>query len=612
MSEKSRGTERGRYLPGQEAGEVLDEGGSLAFRASFADEGEIDTFDEFVQRFFRGEIDPDEFRRFRLQNGIYGQRQEGEQMVRVKIPWGGLTADQLEVLASIAEETAREMGHVTTRQNMQFHFVKLERVPELMRRLAEVGLTTREACGNTIRNVTACHKAGVCPREAFDVTPYAEATARYFLRNPMNQNLPRKFKISFSGCEEDCGLPVIHDIGAVAVLRTEDGRTLRGFRLYLGGGLGPHPKAAQLLEEFTLEGELLVTLAAVVRLFDRHGNREDKNKARMKFVVEKLGFDVFRTLVLQERSQLKLTMAGRFPTIQVREEKPPANRALAFGTDPSIEGFGNGGEAYGRWLKTNVMPQKQGGYALVHVRLTLGDITAAQLKVLAFAAREFGDGSVRTTSQQNLALRWVPMERLPQLYRILSGVGLADPWAERLGDVTCCPGADTCQLGITSSRGLALAIGERFENGLKELADQAGIRIKISGCPNACGQHHIASIGFFGGARKFGDRQVPTYQMLLGGNLGKVGDAPYGKAFMKIPAKNIPLVVERLLLLYRDERVEGESFNAFLERYGLAKLREHLKKFAELPSFEEDPERYRDWGAEEGFSIKTGPGECAA
>lgn len=585
---------------------------SLAVRPSWADPVEIDTFDEFVQRFFRGEIDPDEFKRFRLQNGIYGQRQEGEQMVRVKIPWGGLTAEQLELLASIAEETPRQVGHVTTRQNMQFHFVKLDRVPDLLNRLGARGLTTREACGNAIRNVTACPRAGVCGKEAFDVTPYAEATARYFLRNPMNQNLPRKFKISFSGCEEDCALPVMQDIGAVALLRPEGGRTLRGFRLYLGGGLGPHPKPVQLLEEFTPAEALLVTLAAVVRIFDRYGNRGDKNKARMKFVVEKLGFDEFRKLVLQERSQLGQTMAGKFPRIVVREEAPPTKSGPARGTGRSIGFSENGGEAYGRWLKTNVEPQRQEGYALVHIRLTLGDITALQLRALAFAAREFGDGSARTTNQQNLVLRWVAVERLPALYRILSAVGLADPGAERLADVTSCPGAETCQLGITSSRGLALAIGERFQNGLKKLADQAGIRIKISGCPNSCGQHHIASIGFFGGARKFGDRQVPTYQMFLGGNLGKVGDPPYGKAFMKIPAKNIPSAVERLLLLYQDEMLEGEPFNAFVARYGFAKLRETLQEFAEMPSFEEDPGRYRDWGTDEGFTIKTGPGECAA
>ncbi|MFN3476255.1 MAG: nitrite/sulfite reductase [Candidatus Methylomirabilales bacterium] len=588
------------------------DGKSLAFRPSFADEEELDTFDEFVQRFFQGEISPEEFRRFRLQQGIYGQRQEGEQMVRVKIPWGGLTAEQLELLASLAQETPRGVGHVTTRQNLQFHFVKLDRVPELLRRLAGGGLTTREACGNTIRNVVACHKAGVCPSEAFDVTPYAEATARYFLRNPMNQNLPRKFKISFSGCREDCGLPVLQDIGVVATLRREGDRTIRGFQIYLGGGLGPHPKPARLLEEFTPEDELLVTLAAVVRIFDRYGDRENRNRARMKFVMERLGFEPFQKLVLQERAQLKMTMAGKFPKIEVREERPPVSPGLAPAGGSPFGVLAEGSEAYRRWLSTNVLPQKQEGYALVHVRLTLGDITATQLKALAFVAREFGDGSVRTTNQQNFILRWVPLPRLPQLYRILLGAGLAHPSAERLADITACPGADTCQLGITSSRGLALAIGALFDNGLKELADEAGIRIKISGCPNACGQHHIANIGFFGGAKKFGEHQVPTYQMLLGGNLGKIDGSPYGRPFLKVPAKNIPAVVERLLLLYKEERAEGESFNDFVERYGFEKLREALQGFGELPTFEEAPESYRDWGAEGGFTIQTGPGECAA
>lgn len=611
MSGNEREKERWSQLPDPEARETPGEGGSLAFRPSWACEEELDTFDEFVQRFWRGEISPDEFKRFRLQNGIYGQRQEGEQMVRVKIPWGGLTADQLELLATIAKETPRGVGHVTTRQNIQFHFVKLEKVPEILRRLAEVGLTTREACGNTVRNVTACHRAGVCPKEAFDVTPYAEAVARYLIRNPMNQNLPRKFKISFSGCEGHCGLPLIHDIGAVATLREEDGRIIQGFRIYVGGGLGSSPKVARLLEEFTPAEGLLATCAAIVRIFDRYGDRENRNKARMKFVVEKLGFEQFQRLVLRERAQLQGTMAGMFPRIEVREERPP-KRVGAVQRPPDAALGGT--PEYQRWLQTNVVPQKQPGYALVHVRLELGDITAAQLQALAFVVREFSDGSVRTTNQQNFVARWVPLTHLPQLYRILAGAGLAKPSAERLADVTACPGADTCQLGITSSRGLASAIGELFNNRLKELADEADIRIKISGCPNSCGHHHIANIGFFGGARKFGEHQVPTYQMLLGGGGGtlKPDGSYYGKPALKVPAKNIPAVVERILGIFKEERIDGESFNAFLERYGIHKLKEALKDLTELPAFEESPERYRDWGSEEGFAIETGPGECAA
>src|SRR5574337_2020933 len=404
----------------------------------WASEGDIDTFDQFVQRFWNGEISPDEFKRFRLQNGIYGQRQEGEQMFRIKIPWGGLSATQLELLAELAAKAPKGVAHVTTRQNIQLHFIKLEQVAGLMRSLASVGLTTREACGNTVRNVVVGHCAGVCPQELFDVTPYAEAVARFLLRNPMNQNLPRKFKIAFSGCPDDLGLSPIQDIGARAALRSTAGKEERGFQLYVGGGLGPMPRLADLLEEFTPAEQLLLTVAAVVRVFDRHGNRDDRHKARMKFVLNKLGIEQFRTLVFQERTGLESTMAGQFPSLVVWEEAPPPRASSALAGLP-IE---SDDPAYRRWRATNLLPQKQAGYTMVHVRLELGDITAVQLRTLAFAAREFGDGTVRSTNQQNFVLRWILSERLPALYRLLSAVGLAAPSAERLADVTACPGAD--------------------------------------------------------------------------------------------------------------------------------------------------------------------------
>ena len=574
---------------------------------SWAEKEEIDTFDQFVQRFWRGDISPDEFKRFRLQNGIYGQRQDGEQMVRVKIPWGGLTADQLELLAEIAAESPRGVGHVTTRQNMQFHFVKLEGVVALMERLASVGLTTREACGNTVRNVTVGHCAGVCPKEAFDVTPYADAVARYLLRNPMNQNLPRKFKIAFSGCPDDLGLTPIHDIGARGVLRVTDHKEERGFRLYVGGGLGPSPRVAQLLEEFTPCDALAPTVAAIVRVFDRLGNRDNRNLARMKFVLNKLGIEQFRKLVFQERTGLEATLAGHLPPIVGREEDRP-HHGTPLPPSPSME---SGDPAYLRWRVTNVLDQKQAGYAMVHVRLELGDITPIQLRTLAFASREFGDGTVRSTNQQNFVLRWVRIDRVASLHRALTAVGLAQPSAERLADITACPGADTCQLGITSSRGLADALGERFKDGLSDLADEAGIRIKISGCPNSCGQHHIANIGFFGGAKKFHGQQAPTYQMLLGASL-EPGQVHYAKPVARVPAKNIPGAVEALLRLYRAERQPSESFRQFLERYGADPLKGVLKPFTELAPAVEAPDRYRDFQSEEAFSIQTGPGECAA
>ncbi|MDE2179252.1 MAG: nitrite/sulfite reductase [candidate division NC10 bacterium] len=588
-------------------GGIGQEKTDLANRPSWASEEDIDTFDQFVQRFWNGEISPDEFKRFRLQNGIYGQRQEGEQMFRIKIPWGGLSAAQLELLAELAAKAPNGVAHVTTRQNIQLHFIKLDQVTGLMRSLASVGLTNREACGNTVRNVTVGHCAGVCPQELFDVTPYGEAVARFLLRNPMNQNLPRKFKIAFSGCSDDLGLSPIQDIGACAALRSTAGKEERGFQLYVGGGLGPLPRLAELLEEFTPADRLLPTVAAIVRVFDRLGNRDDRHKARMKFVLNKLGIEAFRTLVFQERTGLESTMAGRFPPVVVWEEVPPYRASPV----PAGSSTQPDDPAYRRWQATNVFKQKQVGYTMVYIRLELGDITSAQLRTLAFAAREFGDGTVRNTNQQNFALRWIPSGRLPALYRLLSAVGLAAPSAERLADVTACPGADTCQLGITSSRGLAAALGALCDDELKGLADETGIRIKISACPNSCGQHHLANIGLYGGAKKFNGQQVPTYEMLLGARLTP-GQANYAKPVARIPAKNVPGAVEAVLHLYQKERQDGESFNSFLDRLGLESVKTVLAPFTDLPPVSEAPDHYLDYNTEEPFSIHIGPGECAS
>ena len=601
-------TERALNAQTPAQGRISQQGTESANGSSWASEEEIDTFDQFVQRFWKGEIAPDEFKRFRLQNGIYGQRQEGEQMFRIKIPWGGLSAAQLELLAELAAKAPNGVAHVTTRQNIQLHFIKLDQVTGLMRSLASVGLTTREACGNTVRNVVVGHCAGVCPHELFDVTPYAETVARFLLRNPMNQNLPRKFKIAFSGCPDDLGLSPMQDIGACAALRSTAGREERGFQLYVGGGLGPMPRLAELLEEFTPAERLLPTVAAIVRIFDRLGNRDDRHKARMKFVLNKLGIETFRALVFQERTGLESTMAGRFPSLAAWDERIPLQRAPSGSVSAARE---PDDPAYRRWRTTNVLTQKQVGYAMVSIRLELGDITSAQLRTLAFAAREFGDGTVRSTNQQNFALRWIPSERLPALYRVLSAVGLAAPSAERLADVTACPGADTCQLGITSSRGLGAAVGALFDDELKDLADEAGIRIKISACPNSCGQHHLADIGLYGGAKKFNGRQVPTYEMLLGAKLTP-GQAHYAKPVARIPAKNVPGAVEAVLQRYQKERQDGESFNSFLDRWGLESVKAVLAPFTELPPVSEASDQYLDYNAEEAFSIHLGPGECAS
>jgi sulfite reductase beta subunit-like hemoprotein len=577
---------------------------ATGYGRDWSDAEEIDSFDRFVEDFHAGRLDADDFKRFRLQHGIYGQRQPDTQMVRVKIPWGGLTADQLDRLADVAEHTPRGVGHVTTRQNVQFHFVPLAQVPDTMRALAEVGLTTREACGNTVRNVTVGHCAGVCALEAFDPTPYADALARFLLRNPMNQNLPRKFKIAFSGCPDDTGLTAIHDVGARAVVRPVDGVAVRGFTILLGGGLGPAPQLAQPLEDFTPADDLIATVAAIVRVFDRHGNRDNRNLARLKFVVKKLGIDAVRALVVKERDALRLVLAGAIPNITPwLEAAPPAPPVNGGPTGPRDAG-------YARWRASNVATQKQPGYVSVHVRLVRGDATAAQFRAVAALVRASADATVRTTNQQNLFVRWVPATALPDVYATLRAADLVAPGAERLVDVTSCPGADTCQLGITSSRGLALAISDTIERELGDLADASGLRVKISGCPNSCGQHHIASLGLYGGSRKFHGEAAPTYQLLVGGRTG--GETRYGTPLARIPARLVPDAVRALLERYRDERGAGEAFDAFTGRVGKERLAEIVAPWTELPPSAETPEAYVDWEATGRFVPETGAGECAA
>jgi sulfite reductase beta subunit-like hemoprotein len=569
----------------------------------WSDSAEIATLELVVQRFRRGEIPADEFKRFRLQHGVYGQRQEGLYMIRVKAPWGGLTADQLRGLAEVAERTPSRTGHVTTRQSLQFYSLAPEVLAPTLSRLADIGLTTREACGNTVRNVVACAHAGVAPEEPFDVTPYAEAAARFFLRNPMNQNLPRKFKMSFSGCSDQCALAVIQDVGAVATVNEEAGARRRGFRLYVGGGLGASPVVSHLLEPFTPVEELLLTLAAIVRLFDRTGNRENRSLARLKFVIRKIGMETFRQLVEKERIALRWALAGKLPPVVVPPE--PGRRDVEPEPDLPIHD-----PAFRRWWTTNVRGQKQPGYVMVSIRLPLGDVTARQLRTVAFLSSEFGDGWARTTLQQNMLLRWVPGRRLPQLFRLLRAAGLASPAAERLADVTVCAGRETCQVGIAASRGLATAIAGVIEERCADLADRADLRVKVSGCPNSCGHHHLATIGFSGGVKEHHGRQVATYQVYLCGDPG-VDRTAFAAPFLKVPAKRAPALVERLLKLYRKEAVGGEPFSAVVTRVGIPAFRAAVRDLTELPPPAEAPDAYLDWGGGPMLDA-SGEGECGA
>ncbi|MFV1859454.1 MAG: nitrite/sulfite reductase [Anaerolineales bacterium] len=523
---------------------------------------EIDRFTHLIEQRRLGQVEEEAFRRFRLQYGVYGIRgQEDVQMVRVKVPYGALAGAQLECLRNIAEHFARGVGHITTRQDLQFYWVPLEAVPQVLRRLAEVGLTTREASGNIVRNVTACPLAGVCADEAFDVTPYADAMSRYLLRNPVCQALPRKFKIAFSGCGTDCAVAGIHDIGAVATVREEGGVSLRGFRLYVGGGLGPSPRAAHLLEPFTPAEDLILTATAVIRVFDRLGNRQNRARARMKFLIEELGGEEFDRLVFQERELLWATWAGG----------PPSSPAIGDPSPPAAVGPSAPGEApppgFDSWRATNVVGQRQPGYCAAFVTVPGGDLSADQFRILAALVRRFPGVELRAVITQNLVLRWVPEKRLPELYASLAEAELGKPGVHGIGNVLGCPGADTCNLALTHSHRLALELGRQLEerDDLALAEDLRGVSIKISGCPNSCGHHHIATIGLHGAVRRVEGRQVPYYQLMLGGEAGD-GEVTFGRPVMRIPARRVPEAIFRLVALFRAEREEGESFASWIKR----------------------------------------------
>ena len=576
---------------------------------------DADKFETVLARYLAGEIEEDAFRIFRLNNGIYGQRQGGHnQMLRVKIPWGGLLPDQLDMLAHIADTYSRGWGHITTRQNVQFHYVQLEKVPEIMRLLGRVGLTTREACGDTVRNVQGCHLAGACPYEKLDITPWAEATFRHFVRNPISQRLPRKFKINFSGCDTDCGQAMFNDAGVVATTRTrEDGTVEAGFRVFVAGGLGANPHPAQALEEFTPREELLPTLEAILRVFNNHGNRDNKLRARMKWLVANQGWDEVRERILKERRLLLASSSwpGGIPEEVEKTGDAPAGRAED--VEPTPLGQGVAVEIrrrtpYERWAETNVVRGAAKGTvsAIAHARL--GDVTSAQFRELAAIQRDMGL-EVRLTNRQNVAFRGLSEEQLPELYRRLDAIGMSQPGAELVRDVVTCPGADTCNLAVTQSRGLGAAIGERLEE--EGLAEVGGIRINISGCTNSCGQHHAADIGFFGAERGAHGRSAPGYQMLLGGYVGQT-TAVFGDKALRLPARNAPEATVRVVRRFAEERRPGETFRAWMERVGGAKaIAAELKELDTFPPPEEGPEFYVDYDETGPYEANVGAGECA-
>jgi sulfite reductase beta subunit-like hemoprotein len=570
-----------------------------------ANRAEIAEFRQLVERYFLGELSPDEFKARRLHMGTYGIRGTKDvHMMRIKIPAGKLTAEQLECLADLAERYSKGVGHLTTRQDMQLYWIPTKEAPYAQAKAAAVGLTTREACGNSVRNVTACPLAGVSPTEAFDVTAHAEAVTAHFLRNPASQKLPRKFKIAFEGCAVDHSKTAIHDIGAIAAIKEERGQRILGFKVYVGGGLGAAPMTAILLEPFTPATELLRTCEAAVRVHDRLGDRKNKATARIKFVVKRLGPDAFRQEVFAEREKLPRYPYAAMETTET-DEQPPTTQGIA--PAPQVNG------TFKRWMFTNVIGQKQRGFSVVMIRLRLGDISTPQMRELSGIIRRYCGGRLRISIEQNLYLRWVRNEHLASIFADLERIGLAETEAGKLYDVTSCPGAETCQLGIAASRGLSRAMEDGLKAAQLSGPDIENIRIKISGCPNSCGQHHIADIGFFGGARKVNDHLAPHFQLLLGG-FAEEGKAGFGEAILKLPARRIPEATVRILELYRKDRQSTqESFRAFAARVGLPYWKQALEPFTALPPYAEAPQLYRDWGAETEFSLGgMGPGECAA
>ena len=572
-------------------------------------------FEAVLARYLAGEIEEDAFRIFRLNNGIYGQRQGGHnQMVRVKIPWGGLLPDQLELMADLADTYSRGWGHITTRQNIQFHFVQLEKIPEIMRLLGTVGITSREACGDTVRNVQGCHLAGACPHEQLDVTPWAEAAYRHFVRNPLSQRLPRKFKINFSGCATDCGQAMFNDVGVIAATRTlEDGSVERGFRVFVAGGLGANPHPALALEEFTPRDELMPTLEACLRVFNNHGNRDNKLRARMKWLVDTLGWDDVQARIIKERRLLlgSSSWPGGIP--EEVEKLGDAPAGVADGVSPTAMGHGtpvsiSRRDPFERWDDTNVVRGAAKGTVSAIAYARLGDVTSAQFRELAAIQREMGL-EVRLTNRQNIAFRGLTEEQLPALYQRLDAAGMAEPGAELVRDVVTCPGADTCNLAVTQSRGLGAAIGQLLEE--EGLAEVGGLRINISGCTNSCGQHHTADIGFYGAERRAHGQSAPGYQMLLGGYVGET-QVHFGDRALRVPAKAAADATVRVVRRFADERQAGESFRDWLDRSGGAKtLGTELKDLDVFPAPDEGPEFYVDYDETGPFSGEVGEGECA-
>jgi len=578
---------------------------------------EADNFARTVKLFRQGKYDEDSFRRFRLQHGAYGTRMTGDYaMVRIKIPAGEIYPHQLEKISQLSEQFSIGSAHFSTRENIQLHWVVLEDVSEIFRGLTEVGLTSREACGNTIRNVMCSPLSGVCPDEKFDSTPYALATARFFLRNPMVQNLPRKFKFNFTCCEKH-GMVRMADVGLIPQTREVDGTTQRGFKVFLGGGLGNKSFVGYQLEEFTPEEDLVYTSMAVLRIFDRLGDRKNMARNRMRYLVNDMGWEKFQNLVLKERAIVRATQSV-ITQLEVDHTPNEIKRPIRI-TDESSSSIPDG---YARWLKTNTLKQKQSGYRSVFITLEAGDITARQLDALADLIRDFSsEGKARFGFVQNVALRYVHEDDLPRLYSNLLEAGLAKSGALTMTAPIGCSGTTSCNLALTNSHRLAKEIQRKLlELKFDEDDDLSDSSIKISGCPNSCGQHGIATIGFFGGGGRVGKDMYANYQMSLGGRSD--GDTMLGLTCLRVPAKRVIPVILKIIELFKQNKQSDDTLQSWIHRVVNNNADSEIKSINDIkkvlepliipPTKEEDPDFYLDYGNDTSYHTKTGKGECAA
>jgi sulfite reductase (ferredoxin) len=575
-----------------------------SFRTELEDpivQKDIIDLEKKIREFREGKIHDEKFRSLRLARGIYGQRQPGVQMIRIKLPFGKVSFKQILRIADISDEYASSNLHLTTRQDIQIHYVSLDRTPELWAKLEQDDITLREACGNTVRNVTASSTAGIDPNEPFDVSPYAHATFKYFLRNPICQEMGRKFKIAFSASEADSAFTYIHDLGFIPKVQVKEGKEIRGFKVLFGGGLGAQPAIAHAINDFLHEDELIPYIEATLRVFDRHGERTNRNKARMKFLVAKLGLEEVLRLIEEEKvaNRFKKFVIDR-DTIALPEIPEVASLPQAQITDQF---------QYQRWLDTNVFEQKQQGFYGVYIKVTTGDIPTAKARKFIAAISGLVADEIRITINQGLLLKFARKEALPLLFERLKELDFVKPGFDSVGDVTTCPGTDTCNLGISNSTELARVLEDLISDEYDELLENQDIKIKISGCMNSCGQHGLAQIGFHGSSLKAAGKVVPAAQVLFGGGTLGNGLGRAADKVIKVPSKRTKDVVRFVLDNYKHNKQDDELFNEYYDRVGKDHFYQLLKPLADLSTL--TPDEFVDWGHEETFETAIGVGECA-